>query len=465
MITINLLRSLLLPVLAGYLALAVLFKKEKFPLSLSLALSYGLGLGILSHCMLFIKVFRIPFGLLSISVPLIVFCVALLGLYARPVKRREVAVLGRIEMCDGSGDSCGVYLAIYYALFAFVLYYVFFVLWRAMNLPTYGWDPIATSTFKAKVLFYENGLVPLKVLPNSDYPLHVPFIQAWIAFNLGAWNDQLIKIIFPLVFISYLVVQFNFLKCLTNRIWAMFGVALAVSSSQLVMLATVAYRDFFMLYYNCCAVMLLVLWYRKQNDAFLLLASLFAGIMTFTKLEGYGYLLVHLFLVVFILWINKRIPVLEKVKKTFQFIIPSGAIYLFYVVCKMLESVQGDPKAKLDFSSSLAGRIVPLIETFGRFLFLEGHWNILWFILLISLTTLFFRKLRMEEALIGLALVMFFGLLFCAGLFTASFNALGGSYAFMDLTRLILHFFPLSIWLIVLLNAPERTNPSGQDSS
>ena len=329
MVWLNLFISIFLPWSAGYFLILLLFRDRPLPVLPSIAFAYGLGMGILTQWMLVIGACGIKYTLTSIGMPLAVLALVS-SFHLRFLKNKHKNVIPRINSTPKTEKFDFVSMC----LLLYIAYYVFYVFWRALNVPISHWDAIATIAFKAKVFFYERSLAQLQNLPHSSYPLHVPFVQTWIALNLGEWNDQLIKVIFPFTFLSYLITHYYFLKVYTNRRWALAGVALVISSNLFTFHATIGYRDFSMLYYNCTTIMLLILWNTKRYNAFLILASLFAGFATFVKLEGSAYLIVYSILLIITFCHQKCYSYREKLNKFWRFIIPSYGICVFYHIYK-----------------------------------------------------------------------------------------------------------------------------------
>ena len=459
MVWVNLFISIFLPWSAGYFLILFLFRDRPLPILPSIAFAYGLGMGILTQWMLVLGVCGIKYNLVSIGIPLATFTLVSSLFFLR---NKHKSVTPKINSTPKTEklDFVSICLLLYIA------YYVYYVFWRALNVPTHNWDAIATIAFKAKVFFYERSLAQLQNLPHSSYPLHVPFVQTWIALNLGEWNDQLIKVIFPFTFLSYLITHYYFLKVYTNRRWALAGVALVISSNLFTFHATIGYQDFSMLYYNCTTIMLLILWNTKRHNAFLVLASLFAGFATFVKLEGTGYLILLLLIVIFDLAKINFYSLKQKGYVFLKFVLPSGTICLFYHICKFFLIYQFSTKncnMRYDFDWThlainitwdMVNRIPIIIGEFIKNFYLTGNWHFIWLLLVISLVN--FRKCKSSSEIRTLLISLLIFLLanFSLFLFTQHYVWIAKSDCL--LSRSLLHFFPLSTLLIILLNFPGK---------
>ncbi|MGE0269148.1 MAG: hypothetical protein AB7S78_11920 [Candidatus Omnitrophota bacterium] len=342
-------------------------------------------------------------------------------------------------------------------LITYILLNIFYVYWRALTFPVYCWDEISTIAFKAKVFFHEKSIPELNLLPHQSYPLLTPLVESWTAFNLGYWNDSLIKIIFPLIFSAYLCTHYYFLCLNTNRRWAIWGVALLLSSNFFLFHATIAYRDFILMYYTCSAIILLLFWRQTRCNSFLFLSSLFSGFATFTKLEGTAYMLIFLIIFLIIEVKNQTIKATRRIKNALIFTIPSLSLASLFHLYKIFHNAEKDglghiDKTHFEVSFDKASLTPQILSSFSENLFLSGNWNLLWGALLITLLLSLRRPKTFESNILLTSLFLFFGLHTCVAAFSSNFIWIAGELNTTTLSRLILHFFPLAVLAIILIN-------------
>ena len=458
---INLSISLLIPVLAGYSIYLFLFKDPPFNRLASLAISFGIGIGMITHWMVILSLLKVNLNRGNIGLPLIVLAFILI-LYVNLKKRKDVKGLAkklyrqkneRLPIKISINSSLQILIGI--AIVVYVFSQIYFVFWRALNIPICSWDTLYVIASKAKCFFYEGSIESLKNFNLSSYPLLTPLSLTWVALNLGIWEEQLVKIIFPVTFLSYLVIHYAFLCCSTTKWWALLGVGLLMSANFPLYHATIAYRDLLLMYYNMSAIIFLVMSHEMKNDRFIILAGLFSGFATFTKLEAAGYLIVNSLALLFLLSNVKKYCWKDKIVKFLKFIIPSVGIYLFFILYKLFHHIAPDQGRFLfDFNWGHLIRIKIIFQQFLGNLFLSGNWNILWFLLIISLIARREKIVKtFQTKFFTLLLFLYFGLYFMIALFTSNF---GGITALEGLSRLILHFFPLCPLLIVYLNYPKN---------
>ncbi|MBF0503505.1 MAG: hypothetical protein HQL14_00230 [Candidatus Omnitrophica bacterium] len=437
--------GLLFPAVLGYSLILLIFKGPLFNSLLTLALGFGLGLGIITQWMLFLLVIHFPLTFWNIYIPLSLI-LAVLYLFSRHWK--QPATLSWKHSEEARNTFLQNLIFLYSAVF--VSYQLYFIFYNTLLLPVYTWDGILAIVCKSKYLYYNGQLPGLKLFTGTSYPLHVELSLTWMAITHRAWDDQMIKIIFPVMFVCYLVIHIYFLKYFTNRQWAAVGAALLCSACFLDFHATIEYRAIFLLYYNIVPVLLLIFWHKQRHDGFLLLAGLLAGFSTFTKLEATGHSLIYIIL----LWIllnNLKLPLREKFQKFIRFFLPMLLIYLFFVTIKRtLHFSFMEGREALLIPVNYFDRLRQMIKGFAYNFYFSTNWNILWFILTVSFIKNGHRiKDCFTTLILTVTLGMYIVLYIGVGLLTQAYAQL---FCLENLSRAILHFFPLVPLLIVLTN-------------
>lgn len=467
MTTFNLFLILILPMAMGYCLIFLCGLKKHLPLLLSFSLGYGLGSGLLTVWMFLLGVLNIPLKIQTINYPLAILLLIFSFLSMR----------GKKNQSPCASDKARAITRIDFLSFIFILYIclpVGYVFWRSFNVPISTWDAFATHAFNAKIIFYEQSLRHFDNFPHNTYPLHIPLLQSWLTLNLGRWDDQLVKAIFPFYFLSTLIVQYYFLRNYTTQRGALLSIVLLVSSPFLIYHATIGYRDLTLLYYNFTTIVLLLLWHKETANALLILASLFAGLTSFTKVEGAGYLFIHTILLIMILRHRQNSSVLEKFKNFIKFCIPSFSICLFFHIYKYLTTTpgptSGDPsqeafdlyRLKLGLHPNIFPKLGVVLERIFDNLFFTNNWNMVWFIFFLSCFNIKKRFFSLEIKLLLTAIALFFGTYIFGYTFTQHYYWIAETHTV--LSRCILHFFPLIPLLIILINFPTEISKTKKES-
>lgn len=448
--------SLLIPILVGCSMVAYLVHPLRISVLMVLALGILIGLGAVPQTILVLDTIGLEWSLINVHTSL-----ALIGgvfVTLRFMKKKnfleqssEEQQIAGVALYDTDENFSGYFRLGFYAILAYILFISYIIYWKALNLPVFAWDSLATAIFKSKIFYHERDLSLLQYVPRPSYPLQIPLLGTWVSMNLGEWNDQLYKVIFPLYFSAFAILQYYFLRCYTRRTWALLGVSLLFASEFCVMHASTSYRDITMMTYNCGAMYLLVMWFSRRKDCLLILAGLLAGFGTFTKLEGNGHLLIHLIVLAGMLCLSKD-QWRRRGIQMLKFAIPAFLPVVFYLYVKTSHGVIVAERAGVGFEVDYLTRIIPILIAFVKYTLLYDQWNVLYAVVVLSLFNLYRQKHQAQTYWLLISLFLFFGLIFAVLFLTENYDLVIGFYEEVNLPRLFLHFFPLVPAAIILLN-------------
>ncbi len=448
-----LLYSFALPWLVGYLLLTALSRGcFRLPRKATLVLAMVLGWSILTHGMLALHILGIKFTWMSVTLWQLIIAAGLTAWIKRPTaissRTPDVRFIYPAE-APVTEQSLGakIFIVIFWA---FAAYFTWHMFWRALTIPVYAWDSMATSIANAKIFFVDGDLAKLKWVPYSIYPLHVPLLCVWTSLCLGEWHDQSVKIIFPVAFLALSTIYYVFLRCWTGRNWAILGVLLLWSANLFIYHATISYRDIMLSLYTLSGLLLLVLWSETKQMRILLLAGIVAGMATFVKLEGTVYMAVPLALTAYLGVTDSHRRGLAKLKPLVIVGVPCVVIFLFYYLYKWSAGISTVSYINPDIWGAL-GRVRHSAAAFFTTVFLTSNWNINWVWLLFALA---FHPACLKSIgrvrLLAMALALFLGLHFAVSLVMGiAVNMI----SHFTLSRLFIHFFPLVPLLVVLITA------------
>ncbi|MGE0268415.1 MAG: hypothetical protein AB7S78_08175 [Candidatus Omnitrophota bacterium] len=333
------------------------------------------------------------------------------------------------------------------------MYIVFYVFWETFNIPLKDWDAVSFIAYKAMVFYYEKSLYLHSDLPNASYPLHTSLAEAWVAFNLDRWDHILVKAIFPAYFISMISMLYIFLRTWVSRLPAVFGIVLILSSNFLTYHATNGYKDFVVMFYNCSVIILLMLWQKKHHHGFLLLSAVMAGISSFVKNEAALYLVVYYIVFFVILSLEKNLFFFQKTKKFLSFVIPSLGICSIYQIYRITAGISINTyDTKMHFNINQFDRLPGIALMFINILLASAGWNLVWFLFFLSLIQ--YPKIVKNKSLctIVLSVFAFLGLYAVGLLVSPQYEFFKEVSQFTVLSRVVLHFFPLSALAVILIN-------------
>jgi len=483
--------ALMQPLIFGYLLIWIVLGRRPGNQILLLPLCFGLGFGLLTQIMLVCGIMHIPFYYVpSLVILLMVGLAALIhylgntrpGAAPRPagpacrqagqmgssptwVKGQTAALIFSAPFPDQTSNRWRDAVSFLFTLV--IILHLLFIAQLAFSDFYVSWDGFYYILPKAKIFYFEGNMDKLAYLPEPAYPLHVPFALAWMAAGIGGWNEQLIVGIFPAYALMFVLIIYSFLRLFLDRFWSRLGVLLTLSSGFFVLHAAIVYNDFIMMFYNITAIILIWLAAANRNTRLLVLAGLFSGIGTFVKMEGAAYAAIHAALLLVSLGQQREGRIIDKIRKLFYFLLPVILTAGTYLCFKFAGSINVDGgHLRLEWPADYGQRIYSIFVTFLEMFFSAGNWNILWFMLLLSVV-LFKGKIsrRPELEYLLTALLLFLGFYLFLDLFTPNFNSLSGPHYPTVLGRVILHFFPLCPMLIVLLNAPLPDGPGDEQRS
>jgi hypothetical protein len=366
---------LLVPFYLGYLIVALILNKEKDASALErIALSYLIGTGALSYFIFILSWIGIKLGLFSIIVPLFILAVPL-----------QIAVVKKNAMFLGfKFKKTAPFSLIELSLLAYVALKLSYSVFEALVKPVTACDAYVHHMMKAKAIFIDHTISPsmLKYLnAGVGYPMNVPINAAWTYFCLGQWNDALGQAIFPALFICAALLLYASLSRYSSRSNSLLGVFMLTSLPLVVFHSTISYADLPVAIYNLAAVIFLFNYLKTMNTKYIWIASILSACALWTKNEGMAYFLMNaavLSIPVMIEHRNNKGYFLRTISaySTLPFLAAIGW-GIFKIASALPVAVSLERSGMINYLE----RVVPTINIFLWKIFLNGNWNILWFIL------------------------------------------------------------------------------------
>lgn len=403
---IRLIIALIIPTFVGFTIItAMLGKKGQLSIVQHLSLSYLLGFGVISLEMLIMGLFGIK---LSFSNTVLVTLLIMFPAMFFAIKNRAYISFVKHKVDNGNTLLNTLFLSL-------ISVRVLFVIYDALVKPIVGVDAFANWSIKAKIFFFEQGLVLDKskeyFLGSGavQYPLNLPLFESWIFSSLGYWNDALVKIIFPLFFVVALFLIYSSLIKITDRTTALLGTYLLSSLPMLLHHATIEYADMPMSVFFFASFLLLLDYLDTKESFYLYLSAAMAGIATWTKGEGLPLALAIL-VVLFISQVKDKVSYSNVVKRITGFI---AIMLVFKLPWEIVNKIYSIPKSawqrlELDKAIVNLGRIPTIYDQIqSKFLF-YGNWNIAWFLLLVIIIISLLTKYKQRKTWSLLTLTLLF---------------------------------------------------------
>ncbi|MFQ5952589.1 MAG: HAD-IIIA family hydrolase [Candidatus Omnitrophota bacterium] len=435
----------------GFSVLRIIIRKDielYSPLEKA-ALSYGLGLG----CVAF-ELLTFAVAGLSFDIPLLILPWIPVFLFALFMTERQG--LGRfpgmsLEFFTGKRVFPALLLSI-------MIIQGTSVFIRALSKPLESYDGIINFGIKSKIFLMNNG-IPMTTSGfegigkgHMDYPLLIPLAETWVYKFLGYHNDLLVKVLFPLVFVSFLIAFYFSLKRLFNARFAILFTFLACTVPQIANFATVGYADLTFTFMVTMAFIFLFQYFKERKGSFLMLSSVFSGIGMLTKNEGISFVLASL-AVIMLFILNEKDKMYQARRFLLFYVFPLAVVIFPWVYFR---GVLGLQNTDINFSEMTFSRFLEnasyipfILNKFQQEVFGPKKWNILW-IMVIGFTILRFSRLKeFRIRQIGIFLLLNMAIYF------ASFMVLTGKDLFFHintiLSRLMMHFSGISLLFLASL--------------
>jgi len=340
MITIiRLFLGLLLVILSGLpFSFILLPSKLKQNLLFLITISYAIGVGIVSLVMILISLLEINFALQTILLFLtIIILISFSFLIYRKVQTKAVknnhAVLDKNldrinkNINENSKSSTipfkrqKLLKIIEIVLLVLILFQVLASIFITVIFPVRFWDAITCWSFKAKAFFLDKTIYDFYSkhsykFSHPSYPILLPLLQTYSYFSMGTLNENLMKLIFPLFYISLLIVNYGFLRIKYSeinlkvnnnsakikkdnrilrknypKITSLFFTFILSTIPIIFDHSYIEYTNLAFAFYLYLSVMFMILWIRfKDNrlktNGLIILSAIFASQLSLLRSEG-----------------------------------------------------------------------------------------------------------------------------------------------------------------------------------
>ena len=426
--------SILVP---GYLVLLI-FDKEKLKFLQLTALAYGLGSFFITiQLFLYLFIFRLHFSWWFF----VVYIIEIILLTLLVFKRVNLAVLLSFNYKFWQRIKIKEAIVIF-----LIIIQILFIFSNALARPTVVYDSVAMWTMKAKTLFTENRVnfnpdspTYLSSSHHRNYPWHIPLMSYWLFNILGEFNDLLVNLIFVSYFICLLIVCYCFIKEYISKFYSLIFVFFLSSMPLVFYHGFNAYADLTLSFYILLSFVFLYKWLEKQDNKYLILSGIFAGISFFIKNEAIIYIIASLMIMVLYILINKNWKKIKTIIYYFTFVLLPILPWLIFKVIHHLDI--SNVKSGLGFYPEI-------FERFFGTMFTSNSWNIWWFVVVVSLIINFKKIIKDKTQIFGwLFLILSFSGFLILYLFTEEYVFAMNSTAN---ARNILTLVPISVFITAI---------------
>ncbi|MBI5078642.1 hypothetical protein HZB08_01285 [Candidatus Saganbacteria bacterium] len=455
MLIFNLFIALIIPFVLGMAVISALLRNKLifFNFWERLALYFSVGWGLHAILMFLLSLGKVPltFASLLLADAVIIPAGLLFGLRFNFNKFQPVSI--NFNKFPFSFKLIGSLAMVVIAL------KILFISWSAFIKPAFEPDIIRSYALGAKVIFEHKTTLMLHRFVGDKPPL--PFLyQAWSAMGSREWNDILLPLSHPFMYLSFLIIFYSALRRRFPPFHSLFSTLLWSTIPFLVFQAGTAYTDFPQAFYYSAATFYLFLFmqdFRQRTclpagrkeaaGAYLLTSALLLGISVWIKrgslLEAGINIAV---LTVFLIYARRSFE--KKDWKTFLtaalLFISIIAPWLTYSQFETLKIFHPGPTHPIATSSLIQPESHEIFQALLRNTFFEDNWHLLGvlflFVLLLYPGTAFRPPQIFLLGVISLQFVFLFAL----------FRSSAYFYQFILnetlLNRLTFHFIPVVLY-------------------
>jgi hypothetical protein len=458
MLIFKLFLSILTIYLIGFAVLKYILLNARRHVLETLALSFGLGTGVIALVMVLMFHARVEVDLTNL---LLFFAPVLIGLFYAESKQRF-----RQNISNTNINNSGPFLSkdfniLEIFLIIVILVSIGLVSFQALFKPMFTYDALSIWAFKAKIFFKEQTIFTDDFYDSDrlhyhpQYPLLIPLVENWIYNCMGCVNDRLVKVIFPLFYISLISVFYTTQRRLFSRQYSLIFTALLATVPAFVRsdkggAAFSGYVDIPLAFFYTTSVIYLFFWmkYRKRED--IIISAIFSGLSMFTKNEGLGLFAVTVFcLCIFVLFNSKKGIIKQNIKSLSVYIIIPILIILPWLILSLgmptfLEEENYPGRLTIGTIVGNLSRTPVILSSFCKEFLDVKRWNVFWILSGIAVLGCFKFTLKSPIKYILLILLLDFTMFVLIYVITPwDVKALISC----SMTRLIIQITPLAVFL------------------
>jgi hypothetical protein len=399
----------------GLSALEIIFRGKKTLSSWeAIAVSYPLGLGLVSLEMALLAVLRMKYNILAIAAPwLPIMLVAARIATGQRAAKKTGQPSPKVAPLSSSARASSLLEKFLISAISFEVLHAFFL---ALIMPVEAYDAVAIYAIKSKIFYFAKTIPPnffsdfKAFVPHIEYPLLVPLAQTYLYIFLGGLNDHIVKAVFPLYYLSMLIVFYRVAGRALNRRHALLFTFLLATVPQFRNHAATAYTDLPFAFYCSASIFYIFLYTKESGGRFLALSLILSLLGVWTKTEGLMFAVLNLLVLgAYIMSGGKKVA-----REVLWYIVVSSLAISGYLCLRRLAGIT----LHSDFganglivsgnSAAIFKRAASILYEYQTQFFGPKKWNIVWIIALFFLVVGRKRILAGDLRYITLSLFLIF---------------------------------------------------------
>lgn len=290
-------------------------------------LSFYIGGGISSSYLIILSLLKIKYNLVYIFILSFILFIIFLLIYIRDkVKYRiENKVIYKKNL--KAEETPQKFARIIFIIMVILISVNFLiVVFFAFLFPIRFWDAVSCWSLKGRAFFIDRSVISFYTehsyeFSHLSYPVYIPLMQTWIYLWLGRIDENFVKIIFPLFYLSSIFILYYFLK---KNLTKIVSILLVFIFSSIPIISDHGYIEYTNLVFSLILMLSVYFFFlsikeenkisTKNNNNFknnyFFLSIIFFSILSVIRTEGILYL--FLFLLLYLIYFLKNFSYYKK---------------------------------------------------------------------------------------------------------------------------------------------------------
>ena len=459
MLIVKLILSILAIYLIGFAVLKYALPDVRRHVLEKLALSFGLGTGVISLVMVLMFHAKIEVDRTNLF---LFFAPVLIGFFYAESKLRLRRNKSKSDVRSSTPFLPKDLNLLEIFLIVIIVASVGLVSFQALYKPMFTYDAMSIWALKAKIFFKEQTIFtddfynPDRLHYHPKYPLLMPLVENWIYHCLGSVNDKLVKIIFPLFYISLISIFYTTQRRFFPRQYSLIFTALLATIPAFVRSDKAGAvfsgnADIPLAFFYTTGVINLFCWMKERKREDLFISAIFSGLAIFTKNEGLGLFTVTVFcLSLFILFNSKKGVVRQNIESLSTYIIIPMLIVSPWLLLSMgMPTFVEDENYPGHLTIATVIANIPRTPTILSSFYLEfmdiRRWNIFWILFSVAVIGGFKFVIKSLIKYLFLILILDFCLFVLVYIITP-WNV--KELISCSMTRLVIQITPIAVFIV-----------------
>lgn len=272
---------------------------------------------------------------------------------------------------------------------------------------TLGWDGLLVWEIKARYAFENGGVLPAgyfqdagRVFSHPEYPLAIPYTELWFYLWLGDATQFWAKLIFPIFYLSGVILIVAIGVRLTGKLWAGLAAAVVLFLVPQIIVqpgsATVGYADFPLSIFYLAACGYLLCATTSDNADFLRIFAVCLALLPWLKREGVILWVIAAVCGAFTIWRAKKSP------RWFGILLPGLCVILGWrIYLQHMRAIPAADFTSVNFATLSANihRVGPILSALASELANIDSWGLFWLVAAVS-GVYFVRQYRDARSII-----------------------------------------------------------------